>query len=293
MNRGTSWGWGSQVILGLFAFSACALASFLRVESRAVSPVIALGPFKVRSYAVGVSSLALNFAGQSAVTFLMPFYLQQVRGYSTGQTGLVIATVPSMMLLLSPISGRVSDRFGFRHQTTAGIVLVSFGLLLMSTIDASTPIGLVMARLAVIGVGTSIFMSPNSASIMGSVPKERLGTASASVATARNIGNATGLAMASERGDENAVAILPEAASPATVLAGTEAAQRAGDPKGFLPITRWSAASSASSGGSSPEGRPTIPCRYPTTGPSPASTTFTVPPRTLSLIHISEPTRPY
>ncbi|MBK7327614.1 MAG: MFS transporter [Dehalococcoidia bacterium] len=197
VNRGTSWGWGSPVILGLFAFSACALASFLRVESRAVSPVIALGLFKVRSYAVGVSSLALNFAGQSAVTFLMPFYLQQVRGYSTGQTGLVIATVPSMMLLLSPISGRVSDRFGFRHQTTAGIVLVSIGLLLMSTIDASTPIGLVMARLAVIGVGTSIFMSPNSASIMGSVPKERLGTASASVATARNIGNATGLAMAS------------------------------------------------------------------------------------------------
>jgi EmrB/QacA subfamily drug resistance transporter len=197
VNRGTSWGWSSPVILGLFAFSAASLAIFLRVELRAASPVVSLALFKVRAYAVGVSSLALSFAGQSAVTFLMPFYLQQVRGLSTGQTGLVIATVPSMMLLLSPFSGRISDRYGFRHQTTAGISIVAFGLLLMATISAETPIWLVMARLAVIGIGTAVFMSPNSASIMNSVPRERLGTASASVATARNIGNASGLAMAS------------------------------------------------------------------------------------------------
>lgn len=197
VNRGTNWGWTSPAILGLFALSAISLTSFIRVESRAPSPVIALGLFKVRSFAVGVTSLALSFAGQSAVTFLMPFYLQQVKGYSTGRTGLVLATVPSMMLLLSPISGRVSDRHGFRHQTTIGIAIVSMGLLAMSTIHADTPIVLVMARLAVVGIGTAIFMSPNSASIMGSVPKERLGTASASVATARNVGNASGLAMGS------------------------------------------------------------------------------------------------
>lgn len=197
VNRGPSWGWASPQILGLFIFSACSLAVFLRVESRAISPVVSLALFKVRAYAAGVSSLALSFLGQSAVTFLMPFYLQQVRDLSTGQTGLVIATVPCMMLLLSPFSGRISDRYGFQHQATLGIAIVSFGLLLMATIDASTPIWLVMARLAVIGIGTSIFMSPNSSAIMGSVPAERLGTASASVATARNIGNASGLAMAS------------------------------------------------------------------------------------------------
>jgi MFS family permease len=127
----------------------------------------------------------------------MPFYLQQVKDLSTSQTGLVIATVPCMMLLLSPISGRISDRYGFRHQTTLGIAIVSVGLLSMATIQEETPIALVMLRLAIVGIGTSIFMSPNSSAIMGSVPRERLGTASASVATARNIGNAAGLAMAS------------------------------------------------------------------------------------------------
>lgn len=197
VNRGTNWGWSSPLILGLLGFSAVALAAFLRVEARTPSPVVALSLFRVRAYAVGVGSLSLNFLGQSSVTFLMPFYLQEARGFSTGETGMVVATVPLMMLLLSPISGRVSDRYRFQHQTTLGIALVSAGLLSLSTISATTPIPLVMLRLAVVGVGTSVFMSPNSSAIMGSVPRERLGTASASVATARNIGNAAGLAMAS------------------------------------------------------------------------------------------------
>ncbi len=197
VNRGQSWGWTSPIIVGLLLFAGLALIAFLRIESRAISPVVALGLFKIRSYAVGVSSLALNFSGQAAVTFLMPFYLQEVKGFNTAQTGLITATVPSMMLLLSPISGRISDRYGFKHQTTLGIALVSVGLFSLATIEAGTAVPFIMARLALIGIGSAIFMSPNSASIISSVPRDRLGTASASVATSRNIGQAVGLAMAS------------------------------------------------------------------------------------------------
>lgn len=211
------------MILGLLLFAGCALAAFLRIEARAASPVVSLALFKVRAFSVGVSSLALNFAGQSAVTFLLPFYLQEVKDFSTAQTGLVMATVPSMMLLLSPVSGRISDRYGFRHQTTFGIALVSVGLLLMATIDGGTPVPLLVARLALIGIGTSIFMSPNSSAIMGSVSRDRLGTASAAVGTARNIGNATGLAMAS--------AIL---VAVATASAGFSASRLADLPEGAL-----------------------------------------------------------
>jgi EmrB/QacA subfamily drug resistance transporter len=197
VNRGQSWGWTSPTIVGLLLFSGVALILFLRVESRAISPVVSLALFKIRSYAVGVSSLALNFSGQAAVTFLMPFYLQEVKGFNTAQTGLVTATVPAMMLLLSSVSGRISDRYGFRHQTTFGIALVSLGLFTLATMQADTPVPLIMARLALVGIGSAIFMSPNSASIISSVPRDRLGTASASVATSRNIGQAVGLAMAS------------------------------------------------------------------------------------------------
>lgn len=212
VNRGPAWGWASPVILSLFVVGFASFLAFLRIESTAASPVVSLGLFRVRNFAVSISSLMLNFAGQSAVTFLMPFYLLNVRDYTTAQTGLILATVPSMMLLLSPVSGLVSDRYGFRYQVTLGVALVTLGLFALSTIGPSTPTALIMARLAIVGIGTSIFMSPNSATIMGSVPRTMLGTASASVATSRNVGNAVGLATAS--------AILVGVASASAGLSG-------------------------------------------------------------------------
>ncbi|MGD9932858.1 MAG: MFS transporter [Dehalococcoidia bacterium] len=217
VNRGTTWGWASPAILSLFAVSAVSLALFLRVESRTASPVVSLALFKVRSFSVSILSLMLNFMGQSAVTFLMPFYLTRVQDYGTARAGLVIATVPLMMLILSPVSGMVSDRKGFRHQTTVGLVLVSLGLFSLATLGANTPVWLIMARLAIIGVGTSVFMSPNSSAVMGAVPLSKLGTASASVATSRNIGNAVGLAISS--------AVLVGVASATAGVSGVRADQ--------------------------------------------------------------------
>lgn len=217
VNRGSTWGWGSPVILALFAVSVVSLVLFLRVESRTTSPVVSLALFKVRSFSVSILSLMLNFMGQSAVTFLMPYYLTRVHDYGTARAGLVIAAVPLMMLILSPVSGLVSDRRGFRHQTTAGLVLVSLGLFSLATLGADSPMWQIMARLAVIGIGTSIFMSPNSSAVMGSVPPSKLGTASASVATSRNIGNAVGLAISS--------AVLVAVASGAAGVSGVRADQ--------------------------------------------------------------------
>jgi len=212
INRGQTLGWSSPLILGLFALSIVSLITFIQVESRVESPVVALAIFRVRAFAVSTASLALNFAGQASVTFLMPFYFVTVRGYSTAHAGLIITTVPCMMLLLSPVSGIISDKYGFRFQPMLGVALVSAGLLSLSTIQLDTSTPMIVARLALVGVGTAIFMSPNSSAIMGSVPKDMLGTASASVATSRNIGNATGVAMAS--------AILVGVASSSSGLSG-------------------------------------------------------------------------
>jgi EmrB/QacA subfamily drug resistance transporter len=215
VNRGQTVGWGSPFILGLFAVGAASLGLFLRIESRVSSPVVSLAVFRVRSFAVSTASLALNFAGQASVTFLMPFYFVTVRHFSTAHAGLIITTVPCMMLLLSPPSGYLADRFAFRYQPVLGVAMVSLGLLSLSTIQLDTSTPLIVARLALVGIGTAIFMSPNSSAIMGSVPRSMLGTASASVATSRNIGNATGLAMAS--------AILVGVASASAGLGGVRA----------------------------------------------------------------------
>jgi EmrB/QacA subfamily drug resistance transporter len=195
VNRGQAWGWTSPAILGLFAVSAASLALFVVVERRAPSPVVSLALFRIRAFTASVLSLVLNFGGQAAVTLLMPFYLIQVRGLSTARAGIVIGTVPAMMLVLSPLSGYLADRFASRYQPAAGAALVGLGLLSLATLGLETPLALVVVRLALVGLGTALFQAPNSSTIMNSVPRDRLGTASASVATARNIGNATGIAL--------------------------------------------------------------------------------------------------
>jgi EmrB/QacA subfamily drug resistance transporter len=195
MNRGVAWGWTSPVILGLFAIGIFSLVAFIHIEQRSSSPVISLALFRIRSFTLSALTLVLNFVGQSAVTFLMPFYLIQVHDYSTARAGFVIVTIPVMMLAFAPFSGYLADRFAFRYQQALGSALVTIGLLSLTTLAADTPMAAIMARLSLIGLGSAIFQSPNSSAIMGSVPPQQLGTASASVATSRNIGNATGLAL--------------------------------------------------------------------------------------------------
>lgn len=217
INRGQSWGWTSPAILGLFALGAASLIAFIWIESHEPSPVVQLSLFKVRVYAASVLSLILNFAGQSAVTFLLPFYLIRVLGYSTARAGLTLATVPIMMLILSSGSGYLADRYGFRYQSALGATLVTAGLLLLAGLGLDTSMAMVMLRLSLIGVGTALFMAPNSVAIMSSVPRTMLGTASATVATARNVGNATALAMAG--------AIMTAVASASAGVSGVRADQ--------------------------------------------------------------------
>ncbi|MEX2032203.1 MAG: MFS transporter, partial [Dehalococcoidia bacterium] len=129
--------------------------------------------------------------------FLMPFYLIEIRGFSTAQTGLMLAMVPLMLLLFAPISGLLHDRTRWPQQATLGVALVSLGLFSLATLGSETHVAFVLLRLALIGVGSVVFNPPNTSTIMGSVPRSMLGTASASVATSRNVGNAVGLALGS------------------------------------------------------------------------------------------------
>ena len=196
VNRGEAWGWTSAPIVALFASGASLLVLFLWVERRAASPVVDLLLFKRRSYSAAISAAILQFFGLSAVIILMPFYLVQARGYSTLEAGGISAALPIAMLLFSPISGSLADRFAPRVIATIGIAFSAGGLLFLATIDADTSVAGIAVRLFIIGTGAAIFSSPNTSTIMSSVPPERLGTASASQTTARTFGNSIGIAVA-------------------------------------------------------------------------------------------------
>ena len=196
INRGGDWGWLSARILGLALLSLGALAALLRVERRSRSPIIDLNLFRNRLFAAATLSLLFFFSATAGVTLLMPFYLTRVRHYDALRAGSALIAVPVVMLVFSPLTGWLTDRYGSRLLATGGMGMVVVALASLLTLDQRTPMAAVMARLALLGVGNALFQSPNSSTIMGAAPRTHLGAAAAMNATGRSIGQAMGFALA-------------------------------------------------------------------------------------------------
>jgi len=192
INRIRDLGLNSPFVMVSLIGGAIFMLAFIIIERRSASPVVDLELFKGRGFSFGIMAAILQFFGMSFALYLSPTMLQDGRGFSPTDTALMMVTMPMMMLLWSPISGRLSDRFGSRPLTTAGIVMVLVSLALLSRVNAdTTPVDFAM-RMLLLGLGSATFSSPNTAVIMSAVPPQRLGTASASQTTARTIGNAFG-----------------------------------------------------------------------------------------------------
>jgi MFS family permease len=126
---------------------------------------------------------------------LIPFYLETVLGYTTRQTGLLLAVVPVVLGVVAPLSGALSDRFGTRIITVIGLAFLVFGYWAMSSLSAETGTWGYILRLLPIGLGMGVFQSPNNSAIMGAVSRQRLGIASGLLAVTRTLGQTTGIAV--------------------------------------------------------------------------------------------------
>jgi EmrB/QacA subfamily drug resistance transporter len=178
----------SGLTLGLGAVSAVSLVLFISVERRRVAPLLDLSLLRIREFTGAVSAQLINSMAWGAFLLLISLYLQLVKGFSPLQAGISIVPFDLAMLLLAPISGRLSDRHGTRPYATAGLAVFSASLLAMSTLSPETPYATLLAFLLVGGAGMGLFNSPNMSSAMGSVPAHRRGVASGFRATFFNIG---------------------------------------------------------------------------------------------------------
>ncbi|MGE5464686.1 MAG: MFS transporter, partial [Syntrophothermus sp.] len=126
----------------------------------------------------------------------MPFYLIQGRGFNPAQAGLLLTVQPIMMAISAPISGALSDRVGSRIPGMIGMGLLGVGLFILSRLGPESAIWLALLGLAVAGIGTGTFISPNTSALMGSAPRARQGIASGVQAAARNFGMVLGIGLA-------------------------------------------------------------------------------------------------
>src|SRR5690606_16695275 len=112
----------------------------------------------------------LAFVCLSVTFLLMPFYLEDIVGLQVGFVGLLLGVQPLVMGLVSPVSGSLSDRIGIRRLTLIGLAIVLVALLVFRSFVAHTTPAQFLLFAIPLGLGLGIFQSPNTSSIMGSVP---------------------------------------------------------------------------------------------------------------------------
>jgi MFS family permease len=173
------------------------LLGLILIEQRAKSPVIDLSLFKDRVFSTSVFGGFSMFAAYSAISVLMPMFLEESLLISTGKAGVLMTAIPITMLVTAPISGRLSDKFGSRGLCASGAIVLVISLLAMAGIfglglNREMPTELVFLSLCGVGLGMGLFQSPNNNSMMSSVHQEKLGVASAMVGTVRNLGAVIG-----------------------------------------------------------------------------------------------------
>ncbi len=190
------YGWTSPPILaGMVGFVAL-LAGFIWWELRTSNPMLELRHFKMPIFSCGVTAAFLTFMGGISIFFLTPFYLQGVLGYSPTQTGLTLVPGAVCMLFLGPLSGRLSDRYGWRALTVGGLALTVISLFILSRLTAESSLSLVLAGLILQSCGMGLFFSPNASSVLSSVSRESYGVISAFLNLIRNAGNVISIAVA-------------------------------------------------------------------------------------------------
>jgi len=189
-------GWTNPWVIAAITGGSILLASFAVIETRVADPMFKLDLFRIRAFAAGNIAAWLGATARGGLQFMLIIWLQgiwlPIHGYAFSQTPLWagIYMLPMMVgfLLAGPISGYLSDRFDPRLFSTGGMLVTTVAFILLSMLPASfsyLPFG---ALLLMIGAGMGLFASPNTSSVMSSVPPENRGVASGMLATLQNSG---------------------------------------------------------------------------------------------------------
>lgn len=173
------------------------LAGFIFHESRQKEPLLDLSVFREWKFVLPNISLILFIISSFAAFILGPFYFQGVMGFTPSQVGTMFLIVPAIMAVGSPVGGWIYDKYHYRFNSAAGMMIVVLSLMLMSYAFRIEDISAMIVSFALMGIGSALFQSPINTEIMGALPKAKLGTASSLSSAIRNLGMALGVSVSS------------------------------------------------------------------------------------------------
>lgn len=189
-------GWGQPMVIGGFVAAAIFLPLFLVAELRVRQPLLDLRLFRDRLFAMGNLSAFLNSLARMAVTFLFVFYFQGPEQKDALTAGILLTPLAIGMLILSPISGYLSDHYGSRLLASLGLVVSAVGLVGMAFIQIDTPYWFIAVVMLLVGGGSGLFNSPNTSAIMASVRPGQRGIAAGTRTMLMNTGGIFSIAFA-------------------------------------------------------------------------------------------------
>ena len=178
-----------EVATVLIAAGLLGLGGFVRIERRAAAPLLDPGLFRSATLRAGLGSGLLGYLVLFAILLVTPLFLTEQQHRSAAAAGLLITVLPAALALTSPVAGRLSDRFGHRPVTVAGLLVTAAGLI-------SGAGGAVLVLLLLAGIGLGLFIPANNAAVAGSGRQEQAGLVSGVLNTTRGVGTALGVAVA-------------------------------------------------------------------------------------------------
>ena len=188
-------GWMSSTTLGAFGVAVVVLTLFAFWELHHTEPMLDIRFFRNPAFSTGTAGLMLVFLGMYGVMFLLTQYFQLVLGFTALGAAIRLLPMPPIMLIVSPLTPRLSARFGAYRVVMTGMLFIAGGFALMSRVGAHTPYLYVLVSLVPFISGMALTMSPMTSSIMSAVPPRRAGAGSAMNDASRELGAALGVAV--------------------------------------------------------------------------------------------------
>ncbi len=188
ISKGGISGWSSPVVIGGLIAAAIFLPAFVLVERHQRAPMLDLSIFQSRLFSAAAAAAFINGLARFALMFVFVFYFQGVQGDSPILAGIKLAPLALGMLVSSPLAGIWADRRGSRSMAVAGMLVTATGLALMTTLGRDTNYVASGVYMFIVGIGSGMFNSPNTAAMMGAVAAHRRGIAAGARVLVQNTG---------------------------------------------------------------------------------------------------------
>jgi EmrB/QacA subfamily drug resistance transporter len=188
VSRGGISGWDDELVIVSLIAAVILLPLFVWIEHRGRAPMLDLSIFRNRLFAAATGAAFINGLSRFALLFVFVFYFQGVKGDDPILAGVKLSPMALGMLVASPLAGIWADRRGSRALAAWGMVVSAGALAAMTTLGITTPYWQAALWLALVGIGSGMFNSPNTAAMMGTVPPQRRGIAAGARTMLQNTG---------------------------------------------------------------------------------------------------------